>query len=125
MAHVAEVDGKAVAFSIALPDFNQALKKINGRLLPTGIFKLLYYSRKIDRIRTALMGVDPEFQGKGIDAVLHKEAIVNGLEKGYVSSELGWVLENNTNMIRVAERAGASVEKRYRIYRKNFSEELS
>lgn len=121
MAHVAEVDGKPVAFSVALPDFNQALKKINGRLLPTGIFKLLYYSRKIDRIRTALMGVDPEFQGRGIDAVLHKEAIVNGLEKGYVSSELGWVLEDNTSMIRVAERIGGEVEKRYRIYRKDFS----
>lgn len=116
IAHVAEIDGKPVAFSIALPDFNQALKHTNGRLLPTGIIKLLYYSRKINAIRTALMGVVPEYQGKGIDAVLHKEAIVKGMKKGYNSSELGWVLESNVDMVRVAERIGAKVEKVYRMY---------
>ncbi len=116
IAHVAEIDGEPIAFSIALPDFNQALKHTNGRLLPTGLFKLLYYSKKINAIRTALMGVLPEYQGKGIDAVLHKEAIVKGMKKGYNSSELGWVLENNVDMVRVAERIGAKVEKVYRMY---------
>lgn len=115
-AHIAEIDGKPVAFSITLPDFNQALKQIDGKLLPLGIFKLLYYSRKIDRLRTALMGVIPEFQGRGIDVLMYKEAIVNGLDKGYQSAELSWVLESNTNMIRVAERIGAYVEKTYRVY---------
>lgn len=118
IAHVAEIDGKPVAFSVALPDFNQALKHTNGRLLPTGIIKLLYYSRKINRIRTALMGVIPEYQGKGIDAVLHREAIINGMKKGFNSSELGWVLENNVDMVRVAERIGGKVEKVYRMYQK-------
>jgi GNAT superfamily N-acetyltransferase len=121
IAHVAEIDGNPVGFSIALPDFNQALKHINGKLLPFGIFKLLYYSRKIDRIRTALMGILPEYQGKGIDALLHREAIRNGLKKGYKSSELGWVLENNVEMVRVAERIGGSVEKVYRMYKKDMS----
>lgn len=116
IAHVVEVNGEPVAFSIALPDFNQALKHTNGRLLPTGLFKLLYYSKKINAIRTALMGVIPEYQGKGIDAVLHKEAIVKGMKKGYTSSELGWVLEDNIDMVRVAERIGAKVEKVYRMY---------
>lgn len=117
-AHVAEVDGEPVAFSIALPDLNQALRHMNGRLFPTGIFKLLWYQRKIDQIRTALMGVVPEYRGKGIDSLLHLEAIENGLEVGIHSSELGWVLETNTNMIRVAERMGAHIEKSYRMYRK-------
>ena len=119
IAHVAEIDGRPVGFSIALPDFNQALKHTNGRLFPTGIFKLLYYSRKISKIRTALMGILPEYQGKGIDALFHYEATVNGREKGYYSSELGWVLENNIDMIRVAERLGGHVEKRYRMYKKS------
>lgn len=121
IAHVAEIDGKAVGFSIALPDFNQALKHTNGRLFPTGIFKLLYYSRKIDKIRTALMGILPEYQGKGIDAILHHQATVNARKKGYKSSELGWVLENNIDMVRVAERIGGHVEKRYRMYKKELS----
>ncbi len=117
-AHIAEMDGKPVAFSIALPDLNQALKHLNGRLLPFGIMKLLWYQRKIDSFRTALMGVLPEYQGKGIDALLNLRAIENGLEAGITSSELGWVLEANTNMIHVAERLGAHIEKTYRMYHK-------
>lgn len=115
-AHVAEMDGEPVAFSVALPDLNQALKHMNGRLLPVGIFKLLWYKRKIDSIRTALMGVVPEYQGKGIDALLHLQAIENGLEDGKMSSELGWVLETNDAMKHVAERIGAHIEKTYRMY---------
>lgn len=116
-AHIAEVDGEPVAFSIGLPDLNQALKHMDGTLFPTGIFKLLWYRRKINRIRTALMGVLPEYRGKGIDALLHKKAIDNGLIYDFYSSELSWVLESNKNMIRVAERLGAHIEKTYRMYR--------
>lgn len=118
VAHIAEIAGEPIAFSIGLPDLNQALKEIDGKLLPFGIFKLLWHKRNINRIRTALMGVMPEYQGKGIDALLHKEAILNGRQVGYKSSELSWVLETNTNMIRVAERLGAKIEKTYRMYRK-------
>lgn len=117
-AHIAEVNGQPVAFSVGLPDLNQALRHMNGRLFPVGIFKLLWYQRKINRIRTALMGVLPEYRSKGIDAMLHLQALENGLEVGMNSSELGWVLETNTNMIRVAERMGAHIEKTYRMYQK-------
>jgi GNAT superfamily N-acetyltransferase len=116
VAHIAEVDGKPIAFSVGLPDLNQALKHLDGTLFPTGIFKLLWHRRNINRIRTALMGVLPEYQGKGIDAMLHKEAIINGREVGYNSSELSWVLESNKSMIQVAEKLGAHVEKTYRMY---------
>lgn len=118
-AHIAEMDGKPIAFTVALPDLNQALKHLNGRLFPTGIFKLLWHKRKISRIRTALMGVLPQYRGKGIDALLHRKAIVNGRKNGIYSSELSWVLESNTNMIRVAERLGAHKEKTYRMYGKD------
>jgi GNAT superfamily N-acetyltransferase len=115
-AHMAEIDGKPIAFSIALPDYNQALQHLDGRLFPTGLFKLLYHRRNINQLRTALMGVRPAYHGKGIDALLHKEAISNGLENGFVSAELSWILETNTEMIRVAERIGGHVEKTYRMY---------
>ncbi len=118
IAHIAEVDGEPVAFSIALPDLNQALKHTDGTLFPTGLLKLLWHRRNINQIRTALMGVIPKYQGKGIDALLHKEAILNGKEAGYKSSELSWVLESNKEMIRVAEKLGADIEKTYRMYSK-------
>jgi len=119
-AHVAEVDGRPVAFSVALPDINQALKHIDGKLFPFGLLKVLYYARKIRQVRIALMGVLPEYQGRGIDALLHKQTIENGLVKEYESAELSWILESNVDMIRVAERIGAFVEKRYRMYHISF-----
>jgi hypothetical protein len=119
-AHVAEYNGTPVAFSVSLPDLNQALKHLDGNLLPFGLFKLLYYARKIRQVRTALMGVIPEFQGRGIDALLYSRTIKNGLAKNYDSAELSWVLETNIDMMRVAERAGAHIEKRYRMYTKTF-----
>jgi GNAT superfamily N-acetyltransferase len=117
-AHVAEINGEPVGFSVALPDYNQIFRKMNGRLLPAGIFKILWNKRKINKIRTALMGVIPEYQGRGIDVLLHREAIENGLIRSYYSSEVGWILENNIQMIRVAEKIGGTLDKRYRMYSK-------
>jgi len=117
-AHIAEVDGEPVAFSISLPDMNQVFKKMGGRLFPFGIFKLLYHKNKIRQIRTALMGVLPEWQGKGIDTMMHQRSVMNGIRRGFQSSELSWLLETNTGMINVAVRLGAVEEKKYRVYKK-------
>ncbi len=117
-AHIAEVSGEPVAFSIAIPDYNQVFKKMNGALFPTGFIKLLWYKRKINRIRTALMGVRKKYQGKGIDILLHRETINNSFERGILGSEIGWILENNIEMIRVAEKVGGVLQKTYRMYKK-------
>ncbi|WP_083750037.1 GNAT family N-acetyltransferase [Rhodohalobacter halophilus] len=118
-AHIAEIDGKPVGFSVALPNYNQILKDMNGKLLPFGWLKILLNKKKINKIRTALMGVIPEYQGRGIDVLLHREAIENGLEKDVYSSEVGWILETNVQMVRVAEKIGGTLDKRYRMYRKD------
>lgn len=120
-AHIAEIDGQPVAFSVALPDYNQIFKDMNGRLLPFGIFKILWNKRKINRVRTALMGVIPKYQGKGIDVLLHREAIENGLKHDVYASEVGWILETNTQMVRVAEKIGGTLEKTYRMYGKKLN----
>lgn len=117
-AHIAEINGEPVAFSVALPDYNQIFKDMDGTLFPTGIFKILFRKHKIDKIRTALMGVLPEYQGRGIDALLHRETIEYGLENNYFSSEIGWILESNTEMNRVAEKIGGELDKTYRMYSK-------
>lgn len=118
-AHIAEIDGKPVAFSVALPDYNQIFRDMNGKLLPFGWLKILMKKNKIDKVRTALMGVIPEYQGRGIDVLLHREAIENGLVEGVYSSEVGWILENNVQMVRVAEKIGGTLDKRYRMYKKD------
>jgi len=65
-----------------------------------------------------LMGILPEFQGKGIDALFHQRTIEFALERNFVESELSWVLDNNTEMIHLAQRLGARIDKRYRMYAK-------
>lgn len=118
-AHIAEIDGEPIAFSVGLPNINEILMDMNGKLFPFGIFKLLWGRKKIKGLRTALMGVLPEWQGKGIDALLHQRSIQNGLEtEGKTVSELSWILETNTEMVRVAEKIGGSLDKTYRMYSK-------
>lgn len=122
LAIVAEDNGKPVAFSITLPDIHEVLRKIgNGRLFPTGIFTLLMNKNKIKGLRTALAGVLPEYHATGVDILMHHEAIVNAYSKIYDNAEMSWVLENNVSMIRLAERAGGFIEKRYRMYEKALS----
>ncbi|MEX0719025.1 MAG: hypothetical protein WD059_00060 [Balneolaceae bacterium] len=120
-AHVAELDGEPIAFSIGFPNINEILKKMDGTLLPFGFLKILLGRKKTRGLRTALMGVLPEYQGKGIDALLHQRSIKNGLEGGItIESELSWILESNKEMIRVADRIGGSRDKTYRMYFKAF-----
>ncbi len=118
-AHMAEINGKPVGFSIGLPNINEILKTMNVRLFPFGIFKLLWKKRKLKSLRTALMGVLPEHQGKGIDALLHHRSIQNGLKgEDKTVSEMSWILETNSEMIHVAERIGGTLDKTYRMYSK-------
>jgi GNAT superfamily N-acetyltransferase len=119
MIFLAEVDGKPAGFSLALPDFNQVLARLNGRLFPFGIFKLLWHAKirkKIDGVRIITMGVVPEFQKRGIDTVFYVETFNVGVRRGYSWAEMSWVLEDNTLMNRVLELLGAKLYKKYRIY---------
>ncbi|MEJ5376325.1 MAG: N-acetyltransferase [bacterium] len=111
-----EVEDKIVGFSLTLPDVNQALKKVNGRLFPTGFIKLMYHFKKIDQVRVLLLGVAQGYRRKGIDAVLYLETFKEGIKKGYKRGEFSWILEDNDAMIRPLEAIGASRYKTYRVY---------
>lgn len=116
LALIAEYEGEPVGFSLAIPDINQALIHINGRLLPFGIFKLLHYKKKINAVRVPIMGVTPEFRNRGIDLVFYYETFKNVTSKGYRAGEFSWMLEINEAMNRQAENMGAKVYKTYRLY---------
>lgn len=105
-----------IGFFLAVPDLNRALKKINGRLFPFGLLKLLWHSRKINFIRIITMGVIKKYQNLGTAAIFY-DAIYNGVpEHGYPYGEMSWVLENNLLMNRAAELIGGKRTKTYRIY---------
>lgn len=109
-------DGTPVGFSLALPDFNQALAKINGRLFPFGLFKLLYYKNRIDGVRVLTMGVIPEYRRRGVDVVFYWRTYERGVKKGYTWGEFSWILEDNESMNNAVKMIGAEVYKTYRIY---------
>ena len=114
------VEGRAeprpIGFFLSVPDLNRALKHTNGRLLPFGILKLLWHSRKIDFIRIITMGVVREFQSMGAGAIFLTEIYKRGPGSGYPSGEMSWVLENNLMMNRAASLIGGRRSKTYRIY---------
>jgi GNAT superfamily N-acetyltransferase len=117
---IAEHRGEPVAFSITVPDFNQALKKVNGRLtrfgLPVGLAKLLWHARRIDRVRLIALGVKTGWRRRGLDAVLIVEAIRRANALGYTGGEVSWTLEDNDLINRAIEASGCTKTKVYRVY---------
>ncbi len=105
-----------IGFSVALPDYNQVLKHLNGRIGLIGGIKYLYYRRKIKTIRMMLLGIKHGFQKKGAEGLLYAETIKNGLQKGFESAECSWILENNHLMKHGIESLGGKHYKTYRIY---------
>ena len=116
LAFIAEDGDRPIGFSLALPDLNEALIHVNGRLFPFGIFKVLRYSKKIKCIRVITMGVIEGYRGRGIDVVFYLETFKHGVTRGYTWAETSWILEDNVPMNRALDMIGAKIYKRYRIY---------
>jgi hypothetical protein len=116
---IIEINGKPVGFSLALPNVYQVLPYANGRLLPFGLLKLLWHTKvrnKIDSARIITMGIEHEYQKRGLDNIFYVETFDRGRAKGYEWGEMSWVLEDNVLMNRVAKLLGTDVYKTYRIY---------
>jgi len=113
---------EAVGFSVTLPDYNNVLKHLNGKIGLLGILKFFYYSKKIKTVRTMLLGVKQTFQKKGVEALLYIETFRRGMEKGYPQGECSWILENNLLMQHGIEAMGGKRYKTYRIYETKLSE---
>ena len=107
-----------IGFNITLPDYNQAIKKMNGRLFPFGFLKFLYYKRKINRLRFFVLFVVPEYRKKGVTSVMYLKTYLNALKKGYTELEGSTIWEYNRDMMNDVESFGAKINITYRIYQK-------
>ncbi len=116
---IGEKGDRVIAFALALPDVNQALKHANGRLFPTGLLKILYYQRLIKDIRVLALGVVEEYRTSGIAAAFYAALARNGRRLGYYGCEMSWILEDNVLMNRSLQTMGAKRYKTYRIYEWN------
>ncbi len=120
----AEVDGKAVAFIALLPNINEAVADLNGRLLPFGWAKLLWRLkiRFPQTARVPLMGVRQQYQhtrlGPALALLLIQALHQPALRQGIQRVELSWILEDNQGVRNIIESIGGVVSKRYRMYHK-------
>ena len=125
LIRVAEVEGEPVAFMLTLPDLNETIADLDGRLFPFGWAKLLWRLRRpqVSTMRVPLMGVVRKLQSTRLASQLafmmieyiRRDSVAN---YGASRAEIGWILENNQGMRSIAEAVDGKVNKVYRIYSK-------
>lgn len=111
-----EIDNKLVGFALVMLDYNQIFKSFNGRLLPFNFIKLFTHRKKITWSRVLTLGIIPEYQKRGLDAVFYWEIVNRAANVGILKGEASWILEDNDMMNRGAQVMNGEVYKKYRIY---------
>jgi GNAT superfamily N-acetyltransferase len=113
-----EIENKLVGFALVMLDYNEIFKDLDGKLFPFGFIKLLTQKKKIKWSRIITLGVIPEYQKKGLDAVFYWEIVNRAHNIGIDLGEASWILEDNEMMNRGAKVMNGEVYKTYRIYDK-------
>lgn len=124
LLYIAEVDGEPSAFIVALPNLNELIAPMRGRLLPFGWLRLLWRLkvRGAKTARVPLMGVRRAHQfsrlGPTLALCLIKALKPPFVRRGIEALEMSWILEGNAGMRNILEHIGAREYKRYRVYGK-------
>ncbi|WP_413069362.1 N-acetyltransferase [Sphingomonas sp. 1P08PE] len=123
LIRIAELDGRPVAFMITLPDLNEAIRPLNGSLLPFGWAKLLLWLRKpqVRTMRVPLMGVVKELQSSRMASQLAFMMIeyirrASVVRYGATRGEIGWILDDNQGMRSIADTLDSRINKIYQVY---------
>jgi hypothetical protein len=124
LAFIAEVDGAPAGMCICIPNVNEAIRDLGGKLLPFGIPKILW-RMKVKNPKTGrlmLLGIKKEYRGRkkygGLSMAMYVELATRGRAKGYQWGELSWTLEDNHPINLGIKAMGAKVYKTYRLYEK-------
>jgi len=121
--HVARFDGRPAGFIVTLPDFNELIADLGGRLFPTGAIRLLWRlaRKRTTRARIPLMGIAPEHHQTPVAAAIAYsliDAVRQPLiDAGVELAEQSWILEQNRGIRAIIESIGMQVVQRYRLYR--------
>lgn len=113
---IAEVKNEPAAFALVIPDINQILKHLNGRLFPFGWFRFYRDKKKVDTYRVPTLGVKKKYRRMGIDMVLYYEVYSRLRKQNTPWCEMSWILEDNLAILTPLYRMGGFVYKRHRIY---------
>ena len=118
-------DGEPVGVAITVPDVNQVLARMGGRLLPLGWWRFLRKKRIIDQCRVGFLGVKPEYQHTGVAALLYLEHFDLAEVERITQGEMGWILETNMGMNRAMKAMHGRIVKRYRLYERRFGPDVA
>jgi GNAT superfamily N-acetyltransferase len=118
---VAERGDETVAVAITVPDINQVLRRMNGRILPFGWWHFLRRKKIIDRCRVGFLGVKPEYQHTGVAAALYVEHFDMAAATPIKWGEMGWILETNRSMNRGMDAMNGRKVKTYRVYQRTLA----
>lgn len=124
--YIAEIDGVPQAMMVTLPNINEIIRDLDGKLFPFGIFKLLWrlkISPSFKTVRVPLMGVRKEYQNSRLSGImsfgLFEACRQTATAVGCEEAELSWVLEENTRLSKLLETIGCVKYKTYRLYQKD------
>jgi GNAT superfamily N-acetyltransferase len=116
---VAERGDEAVGFILGVPDFNEALGRLRGRLASPRLALVLPYLagwRRPRATRVIAMGILKEYRQRGIDAALFAPCLRAMLRDGYERCEISWILEDNVLTRRMGDMFGGTLYKRYALF---------
>lgn len=123
--YIAEVDGVPQAMMVTLPNINEIIKDLNGKLFPFGILKLLWRLKlkpNFKTVRVPLMGVRTKYQNSRLSGImsfgLFESCRQSAIKIGCEEAELSWVLEDNTRLSKLLETVGCKKYKTYRLFQK-------
>ena len=118
---LAETAEEPVGFMMSLPDYNEAMQPLKGKLLTPKLLGFLAYLlgwKKPKMTRLITLGIKKGWRNRGIDAVMFAESLRAMLAAGYEACEISWILEDNVMVQRPIDLFEGKVYKRYRIYEK-------
>mgnify|MGYP001026424964 FL=1 len=115
---IAEDNGQMVGFFMGLPDYNIALKQVNGTLNFWGLLKFLWYRRQIKQARMITLCALPEYRRKMVPLALVYLTMKGGEKRGYQRAELSWIWQDNHPSRRITEASGGVIAQTYRVYEK-------
>ncbi len=118
---VLRCEDNIVGFLFAFPDVSETLRKNRGRLTPVAIVRLLLSFRRAPRVLFNGMGILPEYQRRGGNALLYSELAKTVRSRGFTSAEIVQVAGETTLMLRDLKNLGANITKTHRIYKKDYS----
>jgi len=124
---IAEKAGRPIGFSITMPDLNEAIKPLNGKLtwwgIPVGLVRLWRHIKKIKTARMMVLCVLPEYRQRGVaENLIIKTLSYGKYVRKFEAGELSWTDEDNQKVNRIIERVGAKKYKTYRVYKKRIDQ---